>query len=302
MTLHPKAGRHYVHVFPKAPFFDEIKGCYHSAAQRMPWMAVDQLEGWNEARPEWRDREAVLVFWGIFPPRPPAGRKAAFVFRYTESVGDPELVTPGQADAMSQFSANAVIPDLVLCGNPVVSDFWSRLARRTATVPVGYEPGFMGTPDWVAEKTFEVAFRGTVVERRAKLMSLVSQRFGKRYLWIKDFGTARKKKLDSCRADLYIGHSQDYAFPGMRLWQGISSSSALITERRNCWPAIAERHYVAIEPADKSGDDRFLEDLGYVIRHYPLEEIARTAHLELAIYTLDYCMEKIVSETKGLGG
>jgi len=160
----------------------------------------------------------------------------------------------------------------------------------------------MGVPDWGVKKSFEISFRGSVVERRAHLMSLIENRFGKRFLWIKDFGMERKKQLECCRADLYLGHSQDYAFPGMRLWQNIATSTALITERRNCWPAVEERHYVGIDVAERVGESRFLDELSYVLRHYPLESMARIAHEELAIYTLDYCMEKVVSETMGLGG
>jgi len=87
----------------------------------------------------------------------------------------------------------------------------------------------------------------------------------------------------------------------MRLWQSIASSAALISERRDAWPAVPGKHYVSIEPATKTNLRRFLSELDYVLNHYPLEDMAKLAHEELSLYTIDRCMEEyVVPATKGL--
>src|ERR1700690_1113363 len=93
--LHPTAGRRYVHVFPNDPFLGEIRDCYRSAARRLPWMSVAALDYWMAGLPEWDDPELVVIFWGCLPlGRIPERRRAAVVFRYTESVGVPEGLNP----------------------------------------------------------------------------------------------------------------------------------------------------------------------------------------------------------------
>lgn len=265
-------------------------------------MGVDDLEGWTPDRHEWFMPELMLIFWGLFPDHePPAKRKAIFALRFTESVGDPELLAPTQVISMQAFSLRAKEPDVLVCGNPVVADYWSRLCRAVAVAPAGYEPDVFGTPDWDAKKRFQVSFRGSDIGRRIWIKEMIQERLGADFVNIHDYGQDRKRALDSCRADLYIGHSEDYAFPGMRLWQVIASSATLITERRNAWPAVAGRHYVVLEPLVPANAKRWLEDLVRTLDHQPLEEIARTAHEELSVYTIDRCMEEfLVPATKGL--
>lgn len=303
MNLHPDCGRRYVHIFPKSPFFSEIHECYRSAALRLPWMTVSDYEDWTAATPDWNDPEAILVFWGWLPVEVPEKRSAGFVFRYTESVGDPELLAAGQAECLRAFSARALLPDLLLGGNPVVADYWSKLYRAVAFAPAGYEPAVMGTPDWYAEKNYDLAFRGTNIERRTWILPLLEGRFKERFRWIQAFGNERKRQLEECCFDLYIGHSSDYAFPGMRIWQAISSSTALIMERRNAWPAVPGRHFVSVEQASREHPEAFLEAVSDAVLRQPFQDIARLAHDELSAYTIDRCMEEfVIPATKGLRG
>lgn len=303
MNVHPTARRRYIHIFPRSAVFEETQASYRSASARMPWMSVDDLEWWHPWRAEWFLSEIVLIFWGLLPDEIPADRKAAVVFRFTESVGDPELLTKGQADSMRAFALRAREPDLMIAGSPVIADYWSRMCRRISVAPSGYEAAVSGTPDWSVEKKHLVSFRGSHVDRRIWIVQMLQETFDKEFLWIKAFGNDRKRNLDLCKADLYLGHSEDYGFPGTRLWHAIASSAALITERRDAWPAVANRHYVTIESASQANVRRFVNELREILLHYPLEQLARTAHEELSQYTIDRCMEDfVVPATKGLGG
>lgn len=286
--------RRYIHVFPVSEFFREIRDCYRSAARRLPWMSTDDLSNWTVDRFEWNESDLVLIFWGRMPSVPER-RRATLVFRYTESVGDPELLIEAQRDLMTDFAARADLPDLLLAGCPAVADYWSPLCRAVAVAPMGYEPGVLGKPDRSTVKRFDVAYRGHYVDRRTWLIREIEKRFGSRFNWIHGFGLDRKCKLDACRADLYIGHSVEYGFPGARLWQSIASSAALLTEPRDVWPALAGRHYIQLPLADHDNRRTFLDALGDALSNRTLlESVSLLAHKELSVYTIDRCMKEFV--------
>jgi hypothetical protein len=301
--LHPTAGRHFVHVFPSDPFLGEIRDCYRSAARRIPWMSVDDISYWHPDRPEWGDRERVVIFWGASPGWIPRHRRAAAVLRYTESVGIPEGLNPVQRQLVEQFSACSEAFDMLLGGTVTVADFWSGKYKMTAFAPIGYEPEILGRPDWSTPKIADFAFRGNLIGRRMYIMKKLQKSF-LNINWIHSFGLERKFQLDKTLIDLYIGHSSDLSFPGMRLWQGISSSAALVMEPRDAWPAVAGRHYIEIPEADPDLFGFFVEKLRELLRDTAaLRLIAETAHKELSAYTIDRCMEDfVVPATKGLRG
>lgn len=301
--LHPTAGRHYIHVFPGDPFLGEIRDCYKSAARRLPWMSVDSTAYWNPERPEWNDPERIVIFWGVLPEWIPRSRKAGAVLRYTESVGAPEGLNPIQRQIVERFTADSESVDMLLGGTSTVADFWSGKYRSTAFAPIGYEPGILGRPDWAAPKIADFAVRGNLIARRLWILKKLQKSFLK-LNWIHSFGLERKFQLDKSLVDLYIGHSNDLSFPGMRLWQGISSSAALVTEPRDAWPAVAGRHYIEIPEADPDLFGFFVENLRELLNDAgTLRSIAETAHRELSTYTIDRCMEEfVVPATKGLRG
>lgn len=285
--------RRYIHVFPVSEFFRELRDCYSSASTRLTWMSAENLSDWTPDRPEWSDPDLVLVFWGRFPIVSDR-RRATLVFRYTESVGDPELLAQVQRDLMQDFATRAHVPDLLLAGCPAVADYWSRLCRAVAVAPIGYEPAVLGRPDWGARKKFPVGYRGHFIERRTWATRWLQQKLGPRFHWIHGFGLDRKRELDACSVDLYIGHSIEYGFPGARLWQSIASSAALATERRDVWPAVPGRHYVELPVFDHDDRGKFLSAIRETFERAPLEQISRTAHAELSTYTVDRCMEEFV--------
>jgi hypothetical protein len=282
-----------MHVFPTSEFFSEIRDCYQSAARRIPWMSTDELSNWTVDRLEWGEQDLVLIFWGRMPSVP-KHRRATLVFRYTESVGDPELLIEAQRDLMTAFAAQAHLPDLLLAGCPAVANYWSQLCRAVAVAPMGYEPTILGEPDWSTKKCFDVAYRGHYVDRRTWLLRRLQRHLQNRFHWIHSFGLNRKRELDACRADLYIGHSVEYGFPGARLWQSIASSAALLTEPRDVWPAVPGRHYVELPLAKHDDWRRFVVEVSEIVNSAPLDEISRTANRELSTYTIDRCMSEFI--------
>jgi hypothetical protein len=302
LRLHPTAGRHYVHVFPSDQFLWEIRDCYLSAARRIPWMSVDNLPYWNVHRPEWDEPERIVIFWGCIPEYIPSHRKAAAVLRYTESVGIPEGLNSVQNSIVERFSYCPDRFDLLLGGTSTVANFWAGKYRETAFAPIGYEPAILGRPHWPT-KTTDIAFRGNAIGRRNWILGKLRKSFPK-LLWIHSFGLARKVELDRSKIDLYVGHSDEPSFPGMRLWQGIASSAALVTEPRDAFPAVAGRHYLEIPSADPDMFGYFVESIRDILKdEKTLERIAKTAHIELSAYTIDRCMEEfVVPATRGLHG
>lgn len=300
--IHPTAGRRYIHVFPQDPFLSEIGDCYRSAARRIPWMEVIDVASLSPD--DWQDYRAVVIFWGHLPAVIiPRHRRAAVVLRYTESVGDSSGLNPVQHDIIERFSAAASIPDLLIGGTHTVADFWKGKYKEVAVAPIGYEPAVLGRPDRDVKKTSDVAFRGNFLGRRVWILKKIQRSFP-HFKWIHSFGIDRKNELDRSKIDLYIGHSDEPSFPGMRLWQGIASSAALVTEPRDAWPAIAGRHYIEIPAADPSIFGAFVDSIRTLLKdEAALKKVSETAHAELSVYTIDHCMEEfIVPATKGLHG
>lgn len=286
--LHPETGFHYVHIFPRDKVFNEIEQCYRLAAWRMPWMSVELLSLWSVDRPAWGDPRLLLIFWGTLP-RLPLGRNVRVAHRYTESAGAIAGLIKNQQRIMVDFMERSQEPDLVLVGSPAIYELLRPHCRQISIYPIGYDPDIMGVPDWAKPKAFDVGFHGTLIGRREIAIPYLQSRLGRRLLKIEEFGRARKEALDGCRADLHIGHSQEPSFPGMRLWQAAATSAAIVTERRDTWPAQDGCQCLALPPFDPEDPDRFLAGLESVLQ-LPLGELARAAHGHLEQFRIERCM------------
>lgn len=288
---HPQTDFHYIHIFKPVSVFAETRACYALAAKRLGWMSVDDGLEWNRDRAEWRDPEVMLIFWG-FLPEVPEGRSAALGIRYTESIGSPSDLIENQRAEQERLVALSGKLDIVFTGAPSNLCFIDKFCRRTALMPAGYEAAVMGMPDWSASKKHDLAVYGTEAGRRQWIMPALRQRFGERLLDIQAYGAGRKAALDTCRAVLYVGHSSEAAFPGMRLWQAISSSAALITERRDAWPAVPGKHFLEVEPAVQGNSDLFVDAVDRELAGKDLRAVAVDAHDHLSEYTAERCMEE----------
>jgi hypothetical protein len=302
ISPHPKSGRKYIHVFPGDPFLGEIRDCYRSAASRIPYMGVDDFLNWTPDRREWFDEKNVIIFWGPLPEIPET-RRAGVALRYTESVGPSDGLTPVQRDIIATFTARVRDIDVLIGGTETVAEFWRPICWRTAVAPIGYEPGVLGTPDWTVKKTVGITFHGNLLGRRTWILKALRRHFPK-FAWINAFGMERKKALDRSLVDLYIGHSDEPSFPGMRIWQAISSSAALATEPRDAWPAVQGRHYFTLPPADHDKPIIFLDAVKRLLADPSmLRQVAMTAHGDLSSYTIEHCMEEfIIPATEGMHG
>jgi len=302
MIFHPQTDLHYVHVFPGTDVFREVYLCYKKASERLPWMSAKFVATYE---PEFWNRDIMLIFWHEFPYEIPAGRRSKIALRWTESAGNG--LQGDQASSLERFKQVAPIPDLVLCGCPSVMDFVRPMVRRVGLHPIGYDPEIMGWPNWACEKKYDVAFYGSPCARRDEILGAVRKLLGDRFVLVNSFGMDRKAVLDQSRSVLYVGHSRERSFPGMRIWQAISSSAALLTEERDAWPAVRGTHYVSLaDPMRPNLPDTHSEYLGVFLARLEralatgLGPIAQKAHDDLRAYTVERCMEYVVQASRDL--
>lgn len=300
MLTHPKTGFHYIHVFrPHDPFI-EIRGCFRNAAEKLGWMSVQEDTEWQEEKSEWHNPENFIIFWGFEKPILPENRKALFGIRYLESVGDPKGLIGVQQQCITNFFGWAKVPDVVFVATPSACDFLRPYCRRIAALPSGYDPDVMGKPDWSIRKTYDIAIYGHEVGRRWTILKDVRKRFGNKILTVTGYGLERKRAVESARCVLYVGHSEEVGFPGMRLWQMVATSTALIAERRDVWPADPTKHLIQLDPVNLKKVHAFCERVKEALKG-DVSGIARAAHQDLSLYTAERCMEEfVIPATMGL--
>lgn len=282
----------YIYVFPPLAVFREVQACYRRAAFCFDWIRVEDLSDWSPKRSEWKDPGNCIVFWGCHP-RIPDGRAAKCALRYTESAGPVQGLIVNQRAEMECIALLGKVPDIVFVGTPAVKTILEPFCRKVVVAPIGYDAVVMGIPDWSRPKHGDVCFHGTPVGRRTWLIPILKSRLGSRFQVISKMGRSRQEAVNRCKAALYVGHSEEPGFPGMRLWQAVATSAALITEARDAWPAVPGRHYIAIPPARENDPEAFIGDLEKALQQ-PLLEIARMAHEELSKYTIEKCIADYV--------
>jgi len=295
------AHRRYIQVFPPVAHYSEVFDCYRAASARLDWLSAETWATWSADRPEWQDPDTTVVFWSyISLPRIlemiPPKRSAAIALRYSESIGEADKLNPGLAEVLKIFMSGMGAFDAVLVGSPSAEKFLKPYCRKIAVDPIGYDPGVMGTPDWDRAKTHDLIFYGSPYGRREWILPALQRHFGKRLLFVQKtiYGKKRKRLCDRCRATLYVGHSEEIAVPGFRIWQAVATSAALVTEAADAWPAVAGVHYVGIPTARKDHMDEFIEGIEKALL-LPLGAIARRAHADLSKYTIEKDMEFVAA-------
>jgi hypothetical protein len=279
-------------VFQDLPVFSEAMECHRRAAARLGFVCIEESGAWAANRLEWNDPGNVILFWGGHP-QIPSNRRARCALRYTESSGPPEGLIPNQRAEQDWLVKNGRAFDVVFVGTPGVKAAVEQNCKRTVAVPIGYDAGTMGIPDWNAKKSRELCFYGSLMGRRQWIIPFLGSRLGHRFHMVHKFGRLRQKTLNGSRAILYVGHSKEPGFPGLRLWQAIATSAALVTEDRDAWPAIAGRHYVPIPEAREDNPEELAASIESALDQ-PLQDIARKAHEELSTYTVDRCLSDYV--------
>lgn len=265
-------------------------------------MSVQEDVQWDSKKPEWQNPENFIIFWGFERPKIPHDRKALFGIRYLESVADPKGLIPVQQKCLNGFLEWSKLPEVVFTSTPSAAEYLKPHCRKTASLPSGYDPEVMGRPDWSIEKTHDIAVYGHEVGRRKKILAMARKRFKDRIISVKGYGLGRKRLVESARCVLFVGHSEEASFPGMRLWQMVATSSALISERRDSWPADPTRHLIHVDPVDMRMVQDFLDDVEKALK-MDLAGVARTAHQELSCYSVERCMEEfVIPATEGLRG
>jgi len=291
--------RRYIHIIHPSITFAENLACYKAAASRLPWMSASSWAEWSIKRPEWQDPNNVIIFWLYGLPGLldviPQQRKAALAIWYMESVGPIDKLCPPQKATLARFLDYFKTPDIVIATSPPAAAFLKPYCKKVTFAPTGYEPKVMGTPDWTRIKEYDFGYCGWPTGRRDWIIPALENHFGNRMIhFFGPYGQERKLIYEKCRATLYIAHSDEPSFPGFRIWQSVATSSALVTEKRDVWPATAGRHYVEVPEAKKEDVGEFVAKIEQTL-NLPLEEIARRAHTELSLYAVDRAMEYITA-------
>lgn len=265
-------------------------------------MSVQEDTEWHEKKAEWHNPENFIIFWGFEKPSLPVDRKALFGIRYLESVGDPKGLIPAQQRCIKDFVAWSKLPEIVFTSTPSAAEYLKPFCKKVSSFPSGYDPDVMGKPDWSIPKTHDLAVYGHEVGRRRKILMVARRKFGKRLLNVTGYGLGRKRAVEAARSILYVGHSDEPSFPGMRLWQMVATSCALVAEKRDTWPADAARHLVQLDEVDMKQVHHFITAVEEALKG-DLEGVARRAHQELSLYTVERCMEEfLIPATTGLRG
>jgi len=290
------AHRRYIHVFPPVAHYLEVVECYRAAAARMGWMSVELWSTWSAERPEWRDPDCAVIFWGyISPPHifrmVPQKRSAALVLRNSESIGYEKDLDPGQVGVLDSFKKAFKSFDAVFVGSPLEAEFLRPWCPKIGWAPVGYEPEVMGAPDWKQRKDLDLVFYGAPYGRREWILPALRRHFGKRLLVcpVGTYGLRRKRFCERSRAILHVGHAREVSAPGFRIAQIPSTSAAFITESQDAWPAVHKKHFVALPMARKDHMDAFIDRLEEALK-LPLEAVARAAHKDLSKFTVERAM------------
>ena len=293
------AHRRYIHIIHPYIAFAEILSCYKAASSRLRWMSAVSWNEWSASRPEWQDPNNAIILWlwglpGLLNVVPPQ-RKAMFAVRYMESVGPLEKLCPVQRPILGGFLKYFKVPDIVIVGSPSAAQFLRPYCKKVAAAPIGYDSGVMGTPDWTRAKEYDFGYCGWPTGRRDWIIPALRNRFGKKFFqFFGIYGPGRKRIFDQCRVALHIPHSEESYLSSERIWHFVASSATLVTEKRDVWPAVAGRHYIELPEAKESELDLFVDRVEQTLR-LPLEEIARRAHSELSIYTIEKAMEYITA-------
>lgn len=286
--------RRLIIVFPGfPPCFEEFEAAYKKATSKMDRVSIDRLDRWTPDRPEWKDPSVAVIFWCQLPTQIPSDRAARCAFYHLESSASPETLTRGQGEMVEKFIQRAKELDLFLVTTPAAEEFWASKAKKVSVVPIGYDAETMGAPDWFQPKTHDIGYCGTLVGRREWIVPVIQKRFGNRFKLIQEIGKKMQEEFNSCRVMLHVAHSEEPGFPTLRLWQAISTSAVLVTERRDAWPGVAGRHFLAVPPAQRENPESFADSIEELLRR-PLVCIAYQAHHDLAAYTVNRCIEEFM--------
>lgn len=292
MEYHPSSGYHYIHVIRGSEAFLEVRRSYEKAAERLPWMTtIADTDLWTLDRSLWNDPRVMFIFWMWLPDGIPEDIKAKTALHYTESTKKPRDSQYMELYEKPRASLGKV--DLVFAHTPTVLQKLKPLTKQIALCPIGHEPGVLGVPEWNSRKARDIAFYGRMLDRRKWILPILQKHFGWRFRAFSRFGNERKKILEESRATLYILHAGDSGATS-RLWQVAATSSAMICEKTDYWPAVPEEHYIEIERMDQENPKKFLDELERILDRKDLDKVARRAHWHLFGFTVEKVMEDFV--------
>ena len=305
LVVHPATGVHYAHVITSAwgPFVDLHAMCSHFA-DRCPWMSVHAPNTMGMDNPLWQDPAVLLVFWQRISGMPSReARQAHTAFIYAEAIGDPSAMLPDhvteKAQVMTSLSCGGF--DAILAHTPFMVDHFKMLGAKAYLYPLGWEEAIYGAPRFDGPRMHDYCYYGSTVGKRELVMPFLKQHLGEHLIDSSGmFGRALVAKLDTCRASLYVAHSDVYSFSTWRTWQTLGSSACLVSEPADTWPLVAGEHFVKLERITWVNVKLVVADLLRMLGDTDLAGVARRAHEEVAHeFTCTKCIDRYLVPVGG---
>jgi hypothetical protein len=224
------------------------------------------------------------------PASIPVDRKALLMPVYSEALDpSPETMLPDHVRDWKRFQDLAPYIDGVFAHTPWMAERVSEgVARPGFVLPVGWGPP-MGNPVWKCEKRYDALFAGSMVGRRAVLLSALQRHLGVD-LCAGVYGPPLIDRMNVAKVTLYVAHSPVRSYSTWRIWQALCSSSALATEPGDWWP-LREDLCIPLPQLTLENVNEVAESVQNVSASEALER-ARALRQELSKFTTRYCVEK----------
>jgi hypothetical protein len=295
---HPETGRAYIAVMPSSGAFTEIWYSYHAAARQRIWLDVVRPDDFHELLLSVRDEDVLFLHWAphcIEPSLLPEDRKALVAAVYSEALDeDQSLMLPDHLRDWRRFLELAPSIDAVFTHTPWMAELVGRsVPIPSFPLPVGWEPE-VGRPDWRKPKgAHDVLFAGSMVGRRLQLLPSLSEHLELKILYAV-YGLPMNLAMNCSHATLYIAHSMVRSYSTWRIWQAVSSSSALVTEPGDFWPMPSECCFPIEHVTSRNVSEiaRFIRSLS------PHDTLAKASSLHdaLRFMTTSNCIDTYVVE------
>jgi hypothetical protein len=297
LPRHPISGLHYLVCIPSGwGAYVDYGTAYRELAQRTPWMTVVDFDeylahGWDLVKD---DPDACVVHWTPeYAPRP---HRCIVMTLYAEAIGEPHLMLDGHIAHWNRVGERAPDWDAILVHTPgMIEPLRRGMNLPTYVFPAGWWPGW-GTPRWSTPREDHLLYWGSTVGRRTELIPWLAEHAPPTLRDVSGaFGRGILAEVERSKAAIYIAHSIVQTFSTWRLWQMVSTATALIAEPGESWPFIAGAHYLPIPYMGQSEESRetvHQQILAYYNDVPALDGVAHRAFDELAHkYTVDRCIE-----------
>ena len=302
MTRHHKTNYHYFHVIGDCPSFIDIHKSYQNLAAKNPYITTISLNALRQRinrtggtdQHLLNDPNNVFILWQ--DDTIATSRKCKVIIRYSEMVND--IANTGhQKELLLNFQNNMNSYDLILVHSKSAEKHLKRLTDKVSYLPIGYDEQVYGKPDYTSPKEHDLAYFGSYVGRRIKIVEYLKNHFGDRFHDLPCWDDGRRDILNKSKINLIIPWCKDPSFAAFRMLHTIGTSAAMLTEKADTYPAKNDKHIIQI--TDFDDENTTIKEIEHALT-LDLQSIARRAHDDLSKITVDVSMEQLIELSKTL--